>query len=120
MTPQEARKLNPGDMVLVSVELTRKSIDSDELWCGRTASSTLIVRPEDISEKITPRRIFRKGDIVLNYRNDVRIVVQDNGIGGCVIVSENVNGLDGTSYDDGYQLQLVCAAEDRADGKEEV
>lgn len=120
MTPQEARKLNPGDMVLVSVELTRKSIDCDELWCGRTTSSTLIVRPEDISEKITPRRIFHKGDIVLNYRNDVRIVVQDNGVGESVITCENINELDNTCYEDGYRLRLVCAAEDRADRREDA
>lgn len=113
MTPEEAKKLKPGDRVLAAVTI-------QEVLESSVFVSSEYVDFYNIVDKATPpRRKFREGDIV-RIADDASFRVHEvcgDEVCGIVKVRYYCRGI--VSYKAG-ELSLICAVEDRADGKEEA
>lgn len=118
MTLEEARQLKPGDRVLV--EATVGSYDTtiiDEqnyVWIFEH-----FINIENIREKVAPqRRKFRKGDIVMSRNGYIYFAVDDEDENGEVGVDHSEDS-DAEYFEEGENLTLLLAVEDRSDRKEE-
>ena len=137
MTLEEAKKLKPGDRILIEAIVrgheTRGTIDPDgdvrisfEL-SRRGTHEWAFIKPEAIREKIVPpRRKFRKGDIVKDKSSGIYydIAKDENdeaGLKDHIAARPSGNAeYKSTSYFRIGVLTLVCAVEDRSDRREEA
>lgn len=116
MTLEEEKKLKPGDLVLVLVELVQRSEAEPDNWHGKTCVESLCLCPEDIHSVYEPaRRKFKNGDIV-RYFDELRYVINEQDRFGVLIAVEE-NARYGTMAD-AEELTLICPVEDRHDRKD--
>lgn len=135
MTPDEAKQLMPGDRVLLEAEVTyanyREKPDEHMTFygnvavkvatCGAHAAAFWVVSPEAIREKLAPpRRLYKKGDIVIVDETDVFVIHDDERPNRETIRVDHPNYkytyIHKTEF---HRMQLVCPVEDRHDRKEE-
>lgn len=132
MTPEQADKLRDGDRVLIEAEISCTDKNASTL-AKRTGTVSVSIKSyrgiENIyhvhylavREKITPpRRMFRKGDIV-KHKDSYSLSLFY--VAACELAgSSSVCLTTGNSFTEApaSELELICAVEDRVDGKEEV
>lgn len=134
MTLEEAKKLKPGDRVLVEAEVIC-AVTGDTTTPHITIQGNVVVKvgvdgtctreyfpcaPSAIREKIAPpRRKFRKGDIVRTHRGYVFFAVEDENEYGEVSVEQSEE-LAAGYFAKAENLTLLLAVENREDRKEDA
>lgn len=115
MTPEEAKRLIPGDFILIETQLYQNDIVGND---GYVMLRSRYINPNSILKKPDPpRRKFKNGDIVL-FHDNVFNVIDDESSDGVII--SIVNNKNHGNRVDPSDLTLVCAAENREDRKEDA
>ena len=121
MTPEEARKLGHGDRILIEAEVQvtgGSGVDCDgevQFYVPNDTGRNFYCKPSCIREKLWPSRAFEKGDVV-KWGDDGEVYVLTD-----TARRIEIRGSDGEDiYVPLTDIVLVCAAEDRADRREEA
>lgn len=121
MTLEEAKKLEHGDRILIEAEaraILTDCVDEDgevQFYVPNVIGKSFYCKASCIREKLEPRRAFEEGDIVKWGIDSEIYVITD------IVRRIEIRGSDGECiYVPLSDIELVCAAEDRADRKEEA
>lgn len=128
MTPEEAKRLRPGDLILVEAEVSfanyRENQDEHMTFYGNVSVKVAskghfqngfwVCAPEAIREKIAaPRRKYETGDVVF-HANELWFVHREENEEGDVALNNGSGTIRKTHYS---ALSLICPYGERADVK---
>lgn len=115
MTPEEAKKLRKGDIVLVEMGVKADELDKD----GDVLLAREWTKPINIVKKVRSKLV--KGDIV-KVKDSDRLAVVKNGedLSGYIIASFYDNDRDADFFSPATDYTLICSASKRDDLNKEA